>query len=64
VTSDRRQVLPASRGAFEFHHPEIVAARMRRIDLNDDLGLAVMVNVADTDRSSSVRQTGAVNSDT
>ena len=60
VTRDRRQVPPATRGGVEFHHPEIVAARMRRIDLNNDLGPAVTVDVADADRSTGVRQTGAV----
>ena len=60
MTRDWRQVLPASRRGVEFHHPEIVAARVRRIDLNDDLGPAVTVDVADADRSTGVRQTGAV----
>src|SRR3954453_791611 len=49
MTRDWRQVLPASRRGVEFHCPEIVAARARRIDLNDDFGPAVTVNVADAD---------------
>ena len=51
---------PVSRSGVEFHHPEIVAARVRRIDLNDDLGPAVTVDVADADRSTGVRQAGTV----
>ena len=55
-----RSVLCAKRRGVEFHHPEIVAARVRRIDLNDDLGAAVAVDVADADRSTGVRQAGTV----
>ena len=60
MTRDPRQVPPASRCGVEFHDPEIVAARVRRIDLNDDLGPAVAIDVADADRSTGVRQVGAV----
>src|SRR2546421_12915848 len=48
------------RSGVEFHHPEIVAARTVRVDLNDDLGAAVAIDVADADRSTGVRQAGAV----
>ena len=60
MARDRRHVLPVSRRRVEFHDPEIIAARVRRIDLNDDLGPAVPVDVADADRSTGVRQAGAV----
>src|SRR5260370_889177 len=60
MTRDWRQVLPASRRGVEFHHPQILAARARRIDRNDVLLPAVAVDVADADRSTGVRQTGAV----
>ena len=43
-----------------FHNPEVIPARVRRIDLNDDLGPAVAIDVADADGSTGVRQAGAV----
>jgi hypothetical protein len=53
-------VLPVSRDGVEFHDPEIVGARVPCIDLNNDLGLSVAIDVADANRSTAVRQTGAV----
>ena len=43
-----------------FHNPKIIPTRARRIDLNDDLGPAVAIDVANADRSTGVRQARAV----
>jgi hypothetical protein len=60
--SGRRKVRPASRSWGEFHHPKVIPTRIRCIDLNDDLGAAVAIDVADADRATGVRQAGPVES--
>ena len=52
-------MLPASRSGVEFHHPEVVAARVRRIDLNDDFGRP-SPSTSPTERFAGVRQAGTV----
>ena len=37
------------REEFELHDPKIISAGVRCVDLNDNLGLAVAVNVPDAD---------------
>src|ERR1700751_4958867 len=56
MTWNGRQVLPASRSRVELHDPKIIAARVRRIDLDDDFGSAVAVDIADVDRSTGIRE--------